>query len=86
MQLQTFTTQILSCVQRSEPHYPPGPEFAQSHPVFFGCLDWHSAVHGHWLLAHALNEHSGALDPRLRIRVREVLVVLQNHHHPGASR
>lgn len=20
-------------------------------PVFFGCLDWHSAVHGHWLLA-----------------------------------
>ncbi len=19
-------------------------------PVFFGCLDWHSAVHGHWLL------------------------------------
>ncbi|MGQ0429257.1 MAG: DUF2891 domain-containing protein [Gammaproteobacteria bacterium] len=20
-------------------------------PVFFGCYDWHSAVHGHWLLA-----------------------------------
>jgi hypothetical protein len=20
-------------------------------PVFFGCFDWHSAVHGHWLLA-----------------------------------
>ena len=19
-------------------------------PVFFGCFDWHSAVHGHWLL------------------------------------
>jgi hypothetical protein len=21
-------------------------------PAFFGCYDWHSAVHGHWLLAH----------------------------------
>ncbi len=20
------------------------------HPVFFGCFDWHSAVHSHWLL------------------------------------
>ena len=20
-------------------------------PAFFGCYDWHSAVHGHWLLA-----------------------------------
>jgi hypothetical protein len=23
------------------------------HPVFHGCFDWHSAVHGHWLLARA---------------------------------
>lgn len=22
-------------------------------PAFFGCFDWHSAVHGHWLLARA---------------------------------
>lgn len=22
-------------------------------PVFYGCFDWHSAVHGHWLLARA---------------------------------
>ena len=20
-------------------------------PVFYGCFDWHSSVHGHWLLA-----------------------------------
>src|SRR6185503_6209910 len=20
-------------------------------PTFYGCFDWHSAVHGHWLLA-----------------------------------
>ena len=23
------------------------------HPIFYGCLDWHSSVHGHWLLARA---------------------------------
>ena len=21
------------------------------HPIFYGCYDWHSAVHSHWLLA-----------------------------------
>lgn len=26
------------------------------HPVFYGCFDWHSAVHGHWLLARMLTE------------------------------
>jgi len=24
------------------------------HPAFYGCYDWHSAVHGHWMLAHIL--------------------------------
>jgi hypothetical protein len=24
------------------------------HPAFFGCFDWHSSVHGHWLLARVL--------------------------------
>ncbi|HET9768388.1 MAG TPA: DUF2891 domain-containing protein, partial [Thermoanaerobaculia bacterium] len=23
----------------------------QLHPAFYGCYDWHSSVHGHWLLA-----------------------------------
>ncbi len=26
----------------------------QMHPAFFGCFDWHSAVHGHWMLARLL--------------------------------
>ena len=24
------------------------------HPAFFGCYDWHSSVHGHWMLARLL--------------------------------
>ncbi len=26
------------------------------HPVFYGCFDWHSSVHGHWLLTKVLND------------------------------
>lgn len=26
----------------------------QIHPAFYGCLDWHSCVHGHWMLVRLL--------------------------------
>ncbi len=26
------------------------------HPAFFGCYDWHSSVHGHWMLARLLRK------------------------------
>lgn len=26
----------------------------EMHPAFYGCLDWHSAVHGHWMLVKLL--------------------------------
>ena len=29
------------------------------HPVFHGCFDWHSSVHGHWLMARALDKYPG---------------------------
>ena len=36
-------------------HVLNGPQDVLSprtlHPVFYGCYDWHSAVHGYWLLA-----------------------------------
>ena len=27
---------------------------ATLHPVFYGCFDWHSSVHGHWMLVRLL--------------------------------
>lgn len=27
---------------------------SELHPAFYGCLDWHSSVHGHWLLVKVL--------------------------------
>jgi len=29
------------------------------HPIFYGCFDWHSSVHGHWLLARATSLFPG---------------------------
>ena len=29
------------------------------HPSFFGCLDWHSSVHGHWMLVRLLKQFPG---------------------------
>lgn len=26
------------------------------HPVFYGCFDWHSSVHGHWMLVKLLKD------------------------------
>ena len=37
------------------------------HPAFFGCFDWHSSVHGHWLLtrfARLYPEHPLAAEAR----------------------
>ncbi len=30
-----------------------------AHPSFYGCFDWHSSVHGHWLMVRALKESPG---------------------------
>jgi len=30
------------------------------HPIFYGSFDWHSAVHGHWLLARVLRRFPDA--------------------------
>jgi len=40
------------------------------HPAFFGCFDWHSSVHGHWMLVRLLKQF-----PQLpeASRIRETL-------------
>lgn len=39
----------------------------QMHPAFYGCFDWHSSVHGHWMLIKLLKsnpQHSNAVQSR----------------------
>jgi DUF2891 family protein len=52
----------LACLRREYPnkldHSMSGERDVASprqlHPAFYGCLDWHSSVHGHWLLVRLL--------------------------------
>lgn len=54
-----FAKLALTCVHKEYPnklaHVLNGPKDARTPheltPAFYGCYDWHSAVHGHWLLA-----------------------------------
>ena len=54
-----FSELALACVHQEYPnkisHVMSGDSDAlpprKLTPAFFGCFDWHSAVHGHWLLA-----------------------------------
>ena len=58
-----FTVLALSCVQKEYPnkisHVMQSDDDVKMPrvltPVFYGCFDWHSAVHGHWLLARILS-------------------------------
>jgi hypothetical protein len=52
----------LKCIQQQFP-YKTGVVFTDSslirnpkeyHPVFYGCFDWHSSAHGHWMLIRLL--------------------------------
>lgn len=37
------------------------------HPAFYGSFDWHSAVHGHWMLVRLLRRHPGlGIEPDVR--------------------
>jgi hypothetical protein len=40
------------------------------HPSFYGCLDWHSSVHGHWMLLKLLKQYP---DISLRDSIIQVL-------------
>ncbi len=63
-----FVHLALACVHREYPNHlshtlasdadarPP----RELTPAFYGCYDWHSSVHGHWLLARLARTHSAA--------------------------
>ncbi len=73
--LSPFVKLALRCVHREYPHQlvrllerdgdarPP----REVTPPFYGCYDWHSAVHGHWLLVRAARR--GVLEDACRSRL-----------------
>lgn len=68
----------LAGLQREYPNKPAnvmtGPATVlspkQMHPAFYGCFDWHSSVHGHWMLIELLRSnprHPEASRSRLQL-------------------
>jgi len=61
-QASHFANLALNCIQREYPNKPDhvanDPADVRSpramHPAFYGCFDWHSSVHGHWMLVRLL--------------------------------
>jgi hypothetical protein len=61
-QAEQFARLALDCIRREYPNHPGhllnDNEDVRApralHPAFYGCFDWHSAVHGHWLLVRLL--------------------------------
>lgn len=59
-----FANMALNCIEKEYPNKPShvlngasdilSPR--EQHPAFFGCFDWHSSVHGHWMLVKLLKD------------------------------
>lgn len=53
----------IECVDKEHPnHYDrfyAAKKPREIHPSFFGCYDWHSAVHGHWSMLRVLHKFPG---------------------------
>ena len=61
-QASHFASLALKCIQKEYPnkldHVNNDAADVRSpramHGAFYGCFDWHSSVHGHWMLVHLL--------------------------------
>lgn len=42
----------------------------EMHPAFYGCFDWHSSVHGHWMLVRLLKDYP---DHPMQTEIRQKL-------------
>ncbi len=67
-----------------------GPEAL--HPAFYGCFDWHSAVHGHWMLVELLRrfpqlEAAAAIRQKLaeNISAEHIAAEVAYFEHPMAK-
>lgn len=46
----------------------------EMHPAFYGCFDWHSSVHGHWMLIRLLKDYpNSSVDNQIREKLAENL-------------
>jgi len=76
----------LGCIQNPLP-YKSGLVIAKEsdlampidhHPAFYGCFDWHSAVHGHWSLVYLLKNFPELDEREQAIRMLDENITAEN--------
>jgi len=74
-----FANMALKCIEKEYPNKPSHVMNNSSeikrprdfHPAFYGCFDWHSSVHGHWMLVRLLKIFPGfKLESRIRAALK----------------
>jgi len=54
------------------------------HPAFYGCFDWHSAVHGHWMLARLARTVPGFAEHAAVNALFDETLTVENLHAEAA--
>ncbi|MEO1487443.1 MAG: DUF2891 domain-containing protein [Bacteroidota bacterium] len=81
-----LSTLPIGCIQNPLP-YKSGLVIAQEsdlampqehHPAFYGCFDWHSAVHGHWSLVYLLKNFPDLAQREEAIRMLDENLTAEN--------
>ncbi|RPE13698.1 DUF2891 domain-containing protein [Chitinophaga lutea] len=99
-----FAALPLKCMQHAFP-YKTGIVFSDSsylkapqtyHPAFYGCYDWHSSVHGHWMLVRLLKMYPdlpNAAEIRQKLaenlsqeNIRQEMLLFRNKENKGFER
>ncbi|GAB5413665.1 MAG: DUF2891 domain-containing protein [Congregibacter sp.] len=95
---QVFTGLALSCIHKEYgnkiSHVMNSDEDIKApreiYPAFYGCYDWHSSVHGHWLLVRMLNTNPSAVDAESimtaldeSFATENIAGELRNYQRPG---
>ncbi len=81
-QVAAFAVLALKGIDKEYPNKPSNVMVGQQsvrspremHPAFYGCFDWHSSVHGHWMLVRLIREHPNhALNETIREKLANQL-------------
>ena len=83
---ERFSQLALSCIHKEYPniikHMMTGPEDVktpkQLYPAFYGCFDWHSSVHGHWLLVRLVSQYPELANRKEIIRQLSLSFTVEN--------
>jgi hypothetical protein len=71
---QEYPNHIMHLLNDDADVLPP----RELHPIFYGCFDWHSAVHGYWLLLRCLRRYP-------ELPSRDAIIDLFDEHFSEAN-